>query len=221
VQDFLLATSVLERMCIELCTAVAGETLLAAGASPSLLEQLERANLFIIPLDDERRWYRYHHLFAEVLRGRLRRDNPQRVAQLHRSASAWYAANGLIDEAIHHAFAGKDFIIAADLIEGYAETLFIRGSTDLLRKLIAGLPEDVRNTRPRLLAYQAFFLALAQRFDEAEHALTVAEDTSHYRHAGGAALNTLRAEADVVRTLILLGRSQFHETIQVGQRALQ
>jgi LuxR family maltose regulon positive regulatory protein len=220
-QDFMLATSVLNRMCADLCIAVAGEHSSDALVFQSMLEQIERANLFIIRLDEERRWYRYHHLFAEVLRGRLRRQHPHRIAELHRRASAWFAAQGLTDEAIHHAFAGSDYLAAAELIEGYGETLFIRGATDLLSKLIASVPDEVRRLRPRLLIYEAFFLALSQRPDEAERNLIAAEHTKIYAQATGAARDALHAEGDVVRTMILLGKSQFHEAIRVGRRALQ
>lgn len=221
VQDFMLATSVLDRMCSELCVAVADGDTSVDTDFHSLIEQLERANLFIIPLDDERRWYRYHHLFAEVLRRRLRRIHPERAGVLHRRASAWFATQGLIDETIHHAFAGGDHDNAAELLERFGETLFIRGSTEFLRKRIADLPADVRQSRPRLLIYEAFFLALTQRPIEAEQTLVAAENTAVFAQSSGAERNALRAEADVVRTLILLGKSQLHEAILAGQRALE
>src|SRR5438876_1113403 len=87
------------------------------------LEALERGNLFVVPLDDRRRWYRYHHLFADVLRARLLDEQPKRVPELHRRASAWYGRNGEPSEAIRHALAADDFSKAADLIELAAPTL--------------------------------------------------------------------------------------------------
>src|SRR6185312_9061505 len=100
VQDFLLNTAVLERLCGPLCAAVTG-----MADAHEMLERLERANLFLVPLDDERCWYRYHHLFADVLRQRLQRLSPERVTHLHGLASGWYAERGLVRDAIHHALA--------------------------------------------------------------------------------------------------------------------
>ncbi len=102
VQSFLLETAILERLCGSLCEAVTGEP-----AGQAMLERLEEANLFLLPLDDERQWYRYHQLFAEMLRQRLQRKHPDRVAQLHQRASAWYAQHELIGEAIQHALAAS------------------------------------------------------------------------------------------------------------------
>jgi len=112
VQNFLLHTSILERLCGPLCEAVLENP---PGSGQSTLEALERANLFLVPLDNERRWYRYHHLFGELLRQRL--GNPQELPEYHLRASAWYEANGDLAEAFHHALAASDFERAARLAE--------------------------------------------------------------------------------------------------------
>jgi LuxR family maltose regulon positive regulatory protein len=112
VRDFLLQTSILERLCGALCGSVTG-----ASDGRGLLETLERGNLFVMQLDDERRWYRYHHLFADVLHARLLDEQPGRVSELHRRASLWYERNDLPEEAIRHALAAKDYARAATLIE--------------------------------------------------------------------------------------------------------
>ena len=114
IQTFLLRTSILDRLCGPLCDAVLGSP---SASGQETLEYLERANLFIVPLDNERRWYRYHHLFADVLRMHLMAEQPDQVSALHRRASEWYEHNGSTDNAIRHALAAEDFERAADLIE--------------------------------------------------------------------------------------------------------
>ena len=112
VQDFLLQTSILHQLTESLCDAVTGQ-----NNSQQVLEALERANLFIVPLDEKRRWYRYHHLFADLLRQRLRQNHPEQLSKLHRSASEWYEQKSLWSDAIHHAFASENLERVADLIE--------------------------------------------------------------------------------------------------------
>ena len=119
IQTFLLRTSILDRLCGPLCDAVLGSPS-ASGQETSgqeTLEYLEHANLFIVPLDDERHWYRYHHLFADVLRMHLMAEQPDQVSALHRRASEWYEHNGSTADAIRHALAAEDFARAADLVE--------------------------------------------------------------------------------------------------------
>ena len=112
VQGFLLQTSVLDRMTGPLCDALTGQ-----DDGRTMLEALDKGNLFLVPLDDRRRWYRYHHLFADVLQARQLDEHPHRVPQLHQQASSWFAANGHSAEAIRHAMAGGDFPGAAALVE--------------------------------------------------------------------------------------------------------
>ena len=110
-RSFLLRTSVLGRLSGALCDAV-----LQTSGSASVLEKIERENLFVVPLDMSRRWYRYHHLFGELLRAELRRSEPDLVAGLHRRAAAWFEAEGLVDEAVRHLVAAGDIARSADLI---------------------------------------------------------------------------------------------------------
>ncbi|HLO31941.1 MAG TPA: hypothetical protein VK249_22520, partial [Anaerolineales bacterium] len=112
VRNFLLQTAILDRLSSLLCDAVTGQQ-----DGKGMLEALERGNLFVIPLDDQRQWYRYHHLFAEVLQAHLQEAQPDRVSMLHLRASEWYEQNGLRSDAIRHALAAKDFEGAAGLIE--------------------------------------------------------------------------------------------------------
>ena len=109
IQDFLLKTSILERLNYDLCDAVMGTQSAAGGnMSQAMLEYLEQNNLFLIPLDDQRRWYRYHHLFADLLRNHLQQTLPHIVIHLHQRASVWYGMNDLLPDAIRHAIAVDD-----------------------------------------------------------------------------------------------------------------
>ena len=140
VRHFLLQTSILDRLCGPLCDVVLGEY--EEGKGSHMLEQLERANMFLIPLDNERRWYRYHHLFAELLRQRLQQNiEADDIADLHIRASQWYEANGHGLEAFHHAAAANDVERAARLIEGDGLPLYYQGEATPVRHWLESLPE--------------------------------------------------------------------------------
>ena len=156
VRRFLLETSVLDRLGGPLCDAVTG-----AGDSRSVLESLERANLFVIPLDDSRQWYRYHHLFADVLRAHLAQERPLEVAGLHRRAAEWYAADGEPEPAVRHALAAGDVELAADLVERSAIELLRRRQEATVRGWIDAIPDAVVRVRPVLAI--AFIGALMSR----------------------------------------------------------
>ncbi|MCB9641441.1 MAG: AAA family ATPase, partial [Myxococcales bacterium] len=112
IRHFLMQTSILDRLCPPLCSAVSEQP-----QSTKLLEALERGNLFLIPLDDRRYWFRYHHLFADVLQAHALKEQPKQIPQWHQRASQWYAEQGMHEQAIRHAFAAKDFELAAVLLE--------------------------------------------------------------------------------------------------------
>jgi LuxR family maltose regulon positive regulatory protein len=145
IRDFLLYTSVLGRLTGPLCDAVTG----TAGGT-TVLEALDRANLFVVPLDDRRRWYRYHHLFADVLQVHLREQRPDSVAGLHRRAADWYERNGERAEAVHHALVGGDVARAADLVELALPALLQGRQEATLRRWLEALPEEVVRVRPVL-----------------------------------------------------------------------
>jgi LuxR family transcriptional regulator, maltose regulon positive regulatory protein len=154
-RTFLLETSVLERLSGPLCDAVTGRE-----GSQGLLEEAERAGLFLIPLDEVRGWWRYHHLFADLLRARLQQELPGRAAQLHRNAAAWYAGNGLADDAIGHAAAAGEMLWAARIIEQQFDLVHrIRGEVVTIDRWLSVLPADVVRSRPRLLLAQAHMAA--------------------------------------------------------------
>ena len=154
VRSFLLQTSILARMSGALCDAVTGQ----AGGRTTL-QALDRGNLFVVPLDDRRHWYRYHHLFADVLRAQLVDERTEDVADLHRRASEWYAENGETTEAIRHAMAGEDFERAAGLIEMAIPATRRERHDTLVRQWLEGLPDELIRERPVLSdAYAAALL---------------------------------------------------------------
>lgn len=150
IRNFLLQTSILDRLNAPLCDAVSSRP-----RSKSILENLQRGNLFLIPLDDKRYWYRYHHLFADVLRMHLTAELPDRVTALHQRASDWYQQNGLTADAIHHAFAAKDFERAANLVESALPFMRQTRQEGTLLKWLQALPEDVFKRRPVLNVHYA------------------------------------------------------------------
>ena len=154
-RDFLLQTSILDRLHGPLCDAII-EPPTCNGrrvASQLILEQLEHVNLFIIPQDHDRRWYRYHRLFADLLRQRLGQENPDLVPTLHRRASEWCERNGHVTSAIEHALSAGEFERAAQLIEANVETAFLAGEYVTLLTRAEALPSDALQTRPRLCAF--------------------------------------------------------------------
>ena len=162
IQQFLLQTSILDQLCAPLCDAVIG----ADARAQATLEQLERANLFTIALDDERHWYRYHHLFADLLRARLGQTSPELVPALHRRAAAWLDQHGSASAAVQHALAGKDFELAANIIQAHGAERWSVSDISFLN-LLAQLPPEVLQARPLVGVYRAWTLVLQSRLDEA------------------------------------------------------
>ena len=138
VQAFLLQTSILGRLSGPLCDAVTGQ-----GGGKATLEALDRGNLFLVPLDDRRRWYRYHHLFADVLQARLLDERPGQVRDLHRRASAWHERHGERPVAIGHALAAEDFDRAADLVELAIPAMRSTRQEAALRRWLEALPDEL------------------------------------------------------------------------------
>lgn len=165
-QYFLEQTAILERLSAPLCDAITER-----NDSQVSLEQLQRANLFLIALDQERHWYRYHHLFAEVLRSRLQHRQPNASVLLHQRASAWYASNGLLHEAIHHALAATDFMHAAHLLEQITPDLVFYGQLQTARRWLNALPEGLIRTRPKLCVYAAALYLFSNQLEFAKRYL--------------------------------------------------
>jgi ATP/maltotriose-dependent transcriptional regulator MalT len=163
VRAFLLETSVLERLSGELCDAVTGRS-----GSQAMLRQIERAGLFLVPLDEVRGWWRYHHLFADLLRARLEQEQPGRVQELHRAAAAWSDEHDLGDDAVRHALAAGDAAWAARLVERHVEALIRRGEGTTLHRWLSALPAQSVRDRPRLCLAQATSAAISFRVEAAE-----------------------------------------------------
>jgi LuxR family maltose regulon positive regulatory protein len=180
VRDFLLYTSILDRLHGPLCDALLegldGDGV--PGSSQEILEYLERSNLFVVPLDNKRQWYRYHHLFGDLLRSRLRSTRPQRISELHRRASAWYEDHGYLNGAVQHALADPDPSRAVSLAERYAMTMLFRSETRTTLGWFEALPDGAICTHPLLCVMYAWALALAEQtaaLDEVNQKLAAAE----------------------------------------------
>jgi LuxR family maltose regulon positive regulatory protein len=171
IQEFLLKTSILERMTAPLCDAVTD-----GSDSQTILIQLDRANLFLIPLDDQRSWYRYHHLFADLLRVRLEGTRPEQTRALHRQASEWYEQNGLTSEAVRHASAAGDVKRVERLVEGNAFAMMDHGELTTLAGWLDALPDEVVRSRPWLCVARAWASAYAGQLDAVEPLLQHARE---------------------------------------------
>lgn len=210
VQHFLLSTSLFDRLCGPLCDAV---LLDAAASGQETLEYLEHANLFIIPLDNERRWYRYHHLFAELLRSQLGRRYPDQIIELHRRASDWYARNQAPSEGIIHALAIPDWSRAADIIERFSDELPMRGEISTLLGWLESFPQQVLLDRVRLGLVYAWTLFMANQLDGAEahlaQLLPVAQSTPSFL-----------GELLSVRLMIAANRYDLPAVLELAEQAL-
>jgi LuxR family transcriptional regulator, maltose regulon positive regulatory protein len=170
VRTFLLQTSILDRLSGPLCDAITGQE-----DSRGMLEALERGNLFVVPLDDERRWYRYHHLFANVLQARAMEEQPDQVPTLHRRASEWHEHNGLPADAIRHALAAEDFERAADLVEVTWPAMDRSYQSATWLGWTKALPDELVRVRPVLSAGYAWALLNVGELEAAEARLRDAE----------------------------------------------
>jgi len=170
IQNFLLQTSILNRLTGSLCNALTGQ-----GNGQQVLETLERANLFIVTLDDERHWYRYHHLFADLLRERLNHTQFEQPSILHHKASVWYEQNGYDDEAIEHALSGNDFDRAAEIVDKHIDDIWGTGQHAVIQRWIAKLPDALVFSKPHLCVFHAWYLFVNGQREAAKQALEAAE----------------------------------------------
>ena len=210
IQTFLLQTSILERMCGQLCDAV---LLNSSVAGQETLEHLERANLFIVPLDNERRWYRYHHLFAELLRNRLARTYPDQVADLHRRASDWYSHNDFPNEAVTHALTVQDWSRAAEIIERFSDEWPMRSESHTRLGWFEAFPAQVLLDRPGLGLVYAWALFMANQLDRAEQQLN--QLTPLVQTAP-----SLLGEHYVIRVMIAMRRYDMPAFFELARQAL-
>ncbi len=176
VQQFLLQTSILNRLHAPLCEAVTQVDVEVDGQE--MLAQLEQANLFIIPLDDERRWYRYHHLFADFLRDRLQNQvGTAGLAALHRRAATWYEQHGLVTDAMGHALAVADVQRASRLFEQTGRTLLKRSELSIVQSWLQELPDELIRARPRLSLFHAWAMVFTGQLEKLEAELKAVKDT--------------------------------------------
>jgi LuxR family maltose regulon positive regulatory protein len=214
-RTFLLKTSVLDRMCAPLCNAVTGH-----ADGQTTLERLEHANLFVIPLDDERHWYRYHHLFADVLSQRLQQTQARLVPELHKRACGWFERQGLVGEAINHALAAQDWERAVRLIESNGVTIVLGRQIQTMLGWIDRVPEELARERPALCTIRALALVLRNRPDDAEASLREAE-----RYLGADPTTdqarTILGRVAVIRAAIARSSGDLQRCVAMGRRALE
>jgi LuxR family maltose regulon positive regulatory protein len=207
VQAFLLQTAILDRLCAPLCDAVVE----SGTDSQTILEYLERANLFVVPLDGRREWYRYHRLFSDLLQQRLHKTWPDLVHSLHSRASLWYVANGDVSSAIDHALAAEDFDRAADLIEKIAESTLMHGETTTLLRWSDALPTEAICARPILCMLDAWTLLLSGRpLDVVEARLAAAEPYSE----------RIPGQIPALRSLLAAYQVRLNDALQLARQAL-
>jgi ATP/maltotriose-dependent transcriptional regulator MalT len=223
VRGFLLETSVLDRLSGPLCDAVTGRT-----DGQAMLEAIERANLFLMPLDEVRGWWRYHHLFADLLRARLHRQQHERLRDLHRNAASWHEEHGLVGDAIRHALAAEDATRAARLVEQHIEALYVSSEEATVQRWLAALPYELVNSRPRLLLAQVRAALLrgdveagADLLQAAERAFAHAADEQHEPSVGWAASRAnIPATMALAHARIACLRGDPQETVEHASRVL-
>ena len=201
IRTFLLQTAILDRLNGSLCDALTGQ-----AGSDELLAHLEAANLFVIPLDEERRWYRYHHLFSDLLRNQLIRSQPQLIPELHRRASSWYEENGDIRTAIDHALQDTDLAQAARLIEQHAIPRLYQGEVAMVVGWFDRLPDNVLRSAPMLCISKAWALVLMQRGErrgEVSLALKAAEEALDHVNAEQKLSDQVAGHAASIQALLL------------------
>ncbi len=214
IQAFLLQTAILDRLTGSLCDAVRfgtaetpsiskGSGVTQGAESQKVLEALEAANLFLVPLDEERRWYRYHHLFADILRQRLERERGDLVPELHRRASEWYQANEWYPDAVHHSLAAGDEERAAELIGQRGWAMLVRGEMRELLGWLNSLPQNLVSSRPQLGVIHTWALALTGQWTEVKQSLAKIGDGYVPGEIAAIQAYVASVQGDVPRTIAL------------------
>ena len=213
VLSFLLHTALLERLSGSLCDAVTGQE-----GSQAVLEALERANLFVVPLDEERLWYRYHHLFADLLRSRLSPTMSALVPELHRRASRWYEEQGLILDAVHHAVLASDLARVSRLLEEHRHSLTLGGQARTVLAWLQALPDERIQQHPSLCFSQALLLMLTGQLPEALGRLQVVEQVASHLTAGSEAQD-LRYQVAALQAYILFYQGDLQSSVALAEQA--
>ena len=209
IKNFLLQTSILERFCVSLC-----DELTQSQSSQNILDELSRANLFLVPLDDKRKWFRYHHLFAEFLRGRVMDAN-----DLHRRASRWFEQNGFLSESIKHAITANEYETAARLISENASSLIARGEMSTFLHWADAMPAKQIKANPRLPIYAALAKFLVGDGEGTEKAFRDAE--SSLEKYNGDDVNAIQAEMDTVRLSVSIEHEAQPEDIEKVRKLVE
>ncbi len=222
VMDFLLKTAVLEQFCDSLCEAVVGQE---PGHSESLLARLSRNNLFLMSLDEQGTWFRYHHLFRELLQRRLAQEwEAEEIAALHRRAGEWLAAHGFMEAALHHLLTAGDVETAVTLIETQRHEILNQGNFHLLARWLGLLPEEAVLQRPTLLQIKAWTMRWQGKFQAMPSLLQQAETllaSETVMTAGGSIdPDILRGERDTLRAEMAFFQNDFPRCITLAQSAL-
>ena len=200
IQQFLLYSSILDRLNAELCNALLGHS-----DTQAMIEQIETLGLFLFPLDAKRKWYRYHHLFRDFLRTQLRREHPAALPDLYRSASTWFAQAGLQEEAVNMALDAEDFELAATLVEQFAVSMIKQGHVPQVARWIQRFPAQAVEQNPRLPLYQCWAAAHMTQVHHAEDLLQRLEGNIDVLCQGDdEARRVLQAEIHTLRTIVVL-----------------
>ncbi|MBN2258080.1 MAG: hypothetical protein JW704_09675 [Anaerolineaceae bacterium] len=215
VQDFLLKTSILGRLCEELCEVVTD-----GQQTQAMLEHLESANLFLLPLDQERRWYRYHPLFGELLRTQLEKSHPDEIAALHQKAAGWFEMRGDLEQAVRHLLTVQDFNQAAPLIERVAFDLLSHGEVGTLVAWLRTLPDETLRTRPWLCVLDAWMLILTGQAGTIEARLQKAEAAIQSGAISTSEIERVRAYASAIRAQVTFIQGGAPVAIEFAKSAL-
>lgn len=215
VQTFLLQTSILDRFCGPLCDAVTGRS-----DGQATLEHLERGNLFLIPLDDERFWYRYHHLFGDMLRRKLEQGSPELVTELHRRASVWYEQNGWVTEALEHALRSQNTEEAARLVQQTVQEITQAGQAHTILRWMKSLSEAVVRAHPRLCVYHATVLMFTNQLAASESWLKAAEQSTYQHDTEPDEIHAILGWVALVRADIARVTGNLASAVVFAQQAL-
>ena len=216
VQTFMFQTAILDRLTGSLCNAVTGQE-----NGQETLEMLESANLFIIPLDDERRWYRYHHLFANLLQQRLKSSPKINIQDLHIRIRNWFSKQGMEREALQHSLLAEDFQKAAELINRLSMEVLHKGEYRTVSDWINSLPYDIQQEHPFLWALDGWALRMEGQFEAAETRISEVEEAlKNPAHRASADLETIKGLINSHKAYIAFIRGNFNQTISISRESL-
>jgi LuxR family maltose regulon positive regulatory protein len=215
IRDFLLQTSILDKLNSELCNTVTGRS-----DGRAMLERLFNANLFLVPLDDEGEWYRYHHLFADLLHNLRSALHEEKTAELHKRASRWYANAGMMSEAIQQALSARDYPTAVTLLEEHAMDMIMQGYAKTVNAWVQTIPDEWKSQRPRIDLAFAWAHVLRGAYAQGATYLNHLQTTLAGASSGGEDAS-IRAEWLVLQSLIIYMQGKTEECLDMATRALE